>query len=69
MSEMCKAMEDLYKEGVSKGRIEGKIEGKIEGICEFVRDGIISTAQGAFRAKLSEAEFKEVMGKYGYQPS
>ena len=74
---MCKAMEDLYKEGVSKGRIEGKIEGKaegkiegkIEGICEFVRDGIISTAQGAFRAKLSEAEFKEVMEKYGYQPS
>ena len=66
---MCKAMEDLYKEGVSKGRIEGKIEGKIESICEFVRDGIISTAQGAFRARLSEKDFLEIMKTNGYLPS
>ena len=73
VSEMCKAIEELcrdtYNEGIIAGMTKGKIEGKIDTLCEFVRDGIITATQGAFRAKLSEDEFKEIMKKYGYQPS
>ena len=39
--DMCKALEDLYNDGVAEGRQEGKLEGKLEGGLETNRENIL----------------------------
>lgn len=39
--DMCKALEDLYNDGVAEGKLEGKLQGKLEGGLETNRENIV----------------------------
>jgi hypothetical protein len=54
-------MEKLTTEAKNEGKIEGKIEGKLETLFSLAKDGIITIAEAAKRADMSEAAFTENM--------
>ena len=59
---MCKALEDLYNDGVLEGKIEGKIEGMVLSILDFLSDyGIVSDS---LKDKISSETDIEVLRKW-----
>ena len=53
-----------WNEGRNKGRNEGRNEGKLELLFELVKDNILSTADAAARANVTETVFREQMQYY-----
>lgn len=53
---MCEIMEKI--------RSEGRSEGKLELLFDLVKDGIISIAEAAKRANMTEAVFTENMKQF-----
>lgn len=68
--DMCKAIEDIRNDGRAEGRVEGRAEGRILGglsmLCELVCDGLLTVAQAAAKAKVSEEQFRKQMEDAGY---
>jgi predicted transposase/invertase (TIGR01784 family) len=65
---MCEIMEKLREEAKDEGRAEGRTEGRTEGKMEtlfgLVKDGIITLAEAAKRAGMTEAVFTENMKEF-----
>ena len=55
----------IYEIGLENGRDEGRKEGRLEGVLQtlfqLVQEGILSIADGAVRASLTENDFIEKM--------
>lgn len=59
---MCKALEDLYNDGILEGEMKGKIEGKIGTILDFLSDyGIVPDS---LKDKISSEKDIEVLRKW-----
>ena len=60
---MCRAFEETREEGRAEGREEGRAEGRAEGtlttLASLFTDGLITAAQAAARAGMTEKEFLE----------
>ena len=60
-------------EGLAKGKAEGLARGKAEGrlytLIELALDGVLSRAEAAARANLSEQEFVNMAEEYSTGPS
>ncbi len=52
------------KEGQIEGKEEGRKEGKLETLIELVHDNVLTVQEAAFRAKLTETEFRSQMKKH-----
>ena len=69
---MAGVMERLLKEERQAGRKEGRASGQKEGIrigevrvlAQLIKDGILSPANAAARASMSEKEFQELLSRY-----
>ena len=61
---MCKFVEEYASkarmEGEMKGKLEGKLEGKLSTLYELVKDGVLSLAEAAKRAGMSEDSFRKM---------
>lgn len=55
---MCKALEDLYNDGVAEGREKGRAEGRKRAFLEMVRDGLITLQMAAEKLGVTEEELK-----------
>ena len=51
----------IYEIGLENGRLEGRQEGILQTLFQLVQEGILSIADGAVRARLTENEFIEKM--------
>lgn len=60
-SAMCEVMEKYIAEGRAEGRAEGIAEGKLEQLIELVKDNLLSIANAAHKADMSEAEFRVLL--------
>jgi DNA-binding MarR family transcriptional regulator len=56
---MCEIMEKLTTEAKAEGKAEGISEGRLETLASLVKDGIITIAEAAKRANMTEAIFSE----------
>lgn len=69
-ADMCKALDDIEKYAMKKGRKQGQKQGERSGtlktLFSLVNDGLVKPAEAARRAKLPEAEFCREMKKAGY---
>ena len=71
---MCKAIQDMRNEsiaigearGEARGEIRGKLLGSLYMLYELVCDGLLTLAQAAAKAKLTEEQFKKQMEEAGY---
>ncbi|MBR1383912.1 MAG: Rpn family recombination-promoting nuclease/putative transposase [Ruminococcus sp.] len=57
--DMCKAIEEIRADGIAEGKAEGKAEGILETLIGLFRDGLISLADAAVRAGMTETEFEQ----------
>lgn len=59
---MCKALDDLYNDGVAEGEIKGEAKGKIDSILDFLADyGVVSDY---LREKISSESDIEILKKW-----
>lgn len=65
VGDMCKSMEDMRDKAWLEGKTEGKAEGMFEAMYTLVQDGILTLAEAAKRAGLTEREFTEKAEKRG----
>lgn len=56
---MCKAIDDMVKDGETRGEARGEARGKYNTIMELLKDNIISLSEAAKRLNLSETELLE----------
>lgn len=54
--DMCKAIDDMIK--------EGKAEGILETLAGLVKDGLLTCKEAASRANMTEAAFEAAMKKF-----
>ena len=52
------------REGKIEGKREGRLEGRLEMLLSLVQDGILTIAEAARRADMTEAVFADRMSKY-----
>ena len=63
---MCKAMEELIKDGEARGEARGESNGAIKTLIGLVKDGLLSVKDAAPRAGMTESQFREKMKKGRY---
>lgn len=71
---MCLAIEQMRQEseeigiakGIAEGIAKGIAEGKLVTLFELVKAGLLTVAQAASNAKLTEEQFKAEMQKAGF---
>ena len=67
---MCLAIRQMKEEseaiGMAKGEAIGEAKGGLRMLFELVRDGLLTIAQAAVKAKLTEEQFKVEMAKAGF---
>lgn len=65
---MCKAMEELIKDGEARGEARGAARGEARGMLKtltgLVMDGMISIKDAAPRAGMTEDRFREEMERF-----
>lgn len=54
---MAAFKDEGFEEGKAEGRAEGKVEGKLETLIGLVKKGILTLAQAADEAHMTEEEF------------
>ena len=54
---MAAFKDEGFEEGRAEGKAEGKVEGKLETLIGLVKKGILTLAQAAEEAHMTEAEF------------
>ena len=60
--DMCKALDDLYKDGVAEGKAEGKLESNRENILDILSDyGLVSET---LNEKVNAQEDVEILRKW-----
>ncbi len=60
--DMCKALEDLYNDGVSTGIAKGKAEGKIEDILDLLAD--YGEVSDELKKKINEQTDLDILKKW-----
>lgn len=61
---MCKAIEEMIKDGEVRGEIRGEELGILKTLTGLVRDGMISIKDAAPRAGMTEDQFREEMERF-----
>ena len=65
---MCKAMEELIKDGEARGEAIGEARGKAIGILktltDLVQKGLLNVRDAAEQANMTECQFREEMQKF-----
>jgi predicted transposase YdaD len=64
LNSMCEIMDRLTTEARAEGRNEGKTEGRLETLFDLVKDGMLTIAEAAKRADMTEAIFTENMKRF-----
>ena len=66
---MCLAIQQMKQEseaiGEARGEAIGEARGKLKTLFELVAEGLLTVAQAAANAKLTEDQFKREMEKAG----
>ncbi len=58
---MCEVLDRVEARGIEKGREEGIKEGTVQVLISLVNDGILSIADAAKRADMSEESFRRYL--------
>lgn len=61
---MCKAIEEMIKDGEVRGELRGEELGILKTLTGLVRDGMISIKDAAPRAGMTEDQFREEMERF-----
>ena len=55
---MCQAIQDMMAESRAEGEAKGRAEGVMKTLVELFKEGILTLAQAAQKAKMSPEEFQ-----------
>lgn len=66
---MCDVLDRAENRGIEKGLARGKAEGRLYTLIDLALDGVLSRAEAAARANLSEQEFVKKAEEYSTGPS
>ena len=64
--DMCLAIQQMQEESEARGLTKGRLEGRLQALFELVGGGLLTVAQAATNAKLTEDQFRAEMHKAGF---
>lgn len=61
---MCREMDEIYREGVEEGREQGREQGKMDILLNLVKEGLLSISDAAKKANMEISAFEKTYHAY-----